>query len=336
MAFRSTSIGYIIRDQNRTHAEKLSIAKDKIRRTLFGSRARTGVIAQIFVYTLLSAIGFVYLYPLLYMFVTSIKSLEDLLNISVRWLPSAIYIQNYLEALTVLDFGTTILQTFYVTMLPSSLQVAVCASVGYGFARYNFKFKGLFMLLMIFSFIIPPQILMMPVFVLYTDLGLIGSVRSLVIPAILGQGFMSVVFILIFYQMFRQMPQSLFEAAQIDGAGHIQIFLRIGLPSVVSAGIVVFLFSFVWYWNETFLMSLFLGNPALGIDTSLTTVLLELERFEASFATLYPITQNVPQRINEGIEMAGTMISIAPLLIIYFLLQDHFIESVDRTGITGE
>jgi len=235
-----------------------------------------------------------------------------------------------------MDFGTTILQTFYVTLLPTFLQVLVCSFVGYGFARYKFKFKGLLMGLMVFSFIIPPQITMMPIFVLYTELNLVGSILSLAIPAILGQGFMSVIFILIFYQMFRQMPQSLFEAAQIDGAGHIQTFLRIGVPAIGSAGIVVFLFSFVWYWNETFLMSLFLGNPDLGAGGTLTTVLLELERFEANFATVYPITQNVYQRINEGTIMAGTMISIAPLLMIYFLLQDYFIESVDRTGITGE
>lgn len=326
------------KDTERTKEQKIGIAKEKIRKFLMGSNDKNGLVVQVVIYTLLICIGFVYLYPLLYMFVTSFKSLDDVLDQSVKWIPTQFYLKNYAQAFSVMNFKTSIVSTLYISLVPTLVQVVICSLVGYGFARYEFRGKNIMLLLMIFTFVIPPQITMMPTYVLYTDMKLLGSLKAFIYPALLGQGFKSAIFILIFYQFFRQTPKALYEAADIDGAGHIASFLKIALPSGAPAIIVVFLFSFVWYWNETYLVQMYLGNAGLGNKKVLTTILLQLKQFENNYEKLYPTTANAnsPNRLNEAIQMAGTIIGIAPLMIVYFLLQKQFVESVDRTGITGE
>lgn len=316
--------------------EKKEIIKERLKKRLLGTKDKSGIIVSLVRYTLLIAIGFVYLYPLIYMFVTSFMSLDDLLDASVKWIPSGVYIKNYTDALMVMDFKKNVWLSLYIPLIPTLLQVVICSMVGYGFARYEFKFKGFWMALMVFTFIIPPQITMMPTYVLYTDFKLLGSMKAFIIPALFGQGFKSSIFILIFYQFYRQIPKSLLEAAQIDGAGHIRSYLKIAVPSAVPAIIVVFLFSFIWYYNETYLVSLYLNNSGLKGGSNLTTLLLELQNFEQNYTAIYPTTEGTQDKLNEAIRMAGTMVSIAPLLVIYAFLQRYFVESVDRTGITGE
>ncbi|MBN2220907.1 MAG: carbohydrate ABC transporter permease [Vallitaleaceae bacterium] len=330
------SIPELLKSEAFSREEKIDILKERAKKKLLGSKDKTGILINLVKYVLLISIGFVYLYPLLYMFITSFMSLDDLLDTSVKWIPSKMYLKNFKDALMVMDFKTNIWKSLYIPIVPTLIQVAVCAVVGYGFARYRFFGKNIFMALMLFTFILPPQVTMMPTYVLYTDLKFLGSMKAFVIPALLGQGFKSAIFILIYYQFFKQIPKSLLEAAQIDGAGHWKSFFRIALPSAVPAIIVVFLFSFIWYYNETYLVALYLNNSGLKGGSKLTTLLIELQNFEQSYSTIYPATENTVNRLNEAIRMAGTMVSIAPLLAIYALLQKHFVESVDRTGITGE
>lgn len=326
----------IYRSDRFSKEEKKTIIKEKLKVKMLGNREKSGLLVATVKYALLISIGFVYLYPLLYMFVTSMKSLNDLLDASVKWIPQEFYIKNYVDALQVMKYKTTLFYSFFIPLVPTLIQVVVCSMVGYGFARYNFMFKKTIMAIMIFSFIIPPQITMMPIYVLYTDFHLLGSMNAFIVPALFGQGFKSVIFILIFFQFYRQIPQSLLEAAQIDGAGHIRSYIKIALPSAIPAVITVFLFSFIWYYNDTYLVGLYLNSAGSGTKSPLTTLLLELKRFEQNYTEMYPATANTPNRINEAIKMAGTMISIAPLLVMYFGLQRYFVESVDRSGITGE
>ncbi len=137
---------------------------------------------------------------------------------------------------------------------------------------------------------------------------------------------------MIFYQFFNTIPKVLDEAARVDGAGPIRVFLRVTLPLAVPAVVVVFLFSFVWYWNETYLTGIYIENAQ--------TIPLQLSRFAASFREQFgnvdPNAEDFTDRLNEAIYMAGTLISILPLLVLYFGLQKWFVESVDRSGITGE
>lgn len=297
---------------------------------LFGSRTRSGLVFTVILYTLLIAIGFVYLYPLLFMFVTSIKSPSDLLNPMVQWVPTKFYTGNYEKAYRVLDYPHTLLASILTSVVPSLLQTFVASLVGYGLARYRFWGKKLLFLLILATFIIPPQNTVIPQMLVYKERGLLGSPWALILPALLGQGYRSTIFILIFYQSFLSLPKVLEEAARLDGASDLRIFLTIAVPSALPAFIVSFIFSVVWYWNETFIASIFL-------EGGVTTLPMQLSRFVQAYENLYPPgTVNIFDRLNEAVKMSGTFLNIVPLLVMYFLLQRWFVESVERTGITGE
>ena len=262
-------------------------------------------------------------------------NLEDLLDTSIKWIPSSLYLDNYKKAALNMDYLKSFTQSIIVAGVPTVINVIVCSFVGYGFARFNFRGKKLLMAILIFSYIIPPQITMMPTYVLYADLKLVGSLWSFVLPALLGQGINAPIFILIFYQFFKQIPKVLIEASQIDGAGYFKSFIRIALPSAIPAIITVFLFSFVWYWNESYLTQLYV-NGVFG-NGSWTTLIVELKKFDAGYnPQLAMVVDGAAQSNNESIRMAATMLSILPVLIMYFVLQRYFVESIDRTGITGE
>jgi multiple sugar transport system permease protein len=309
------------------HQQSMAIAR-RIRKYLFGMGENDGLIHKTVVYLLLIGIGFIYLYPVLFMLVNSFMSVDDLVNSLVKWIPTRLYTENYEKALNVMQFNKTLLQTIVVAGVPSILLTASSAVIGYGFARFEFPLKRLWFLLMLATFIIPPQVTMMPTYLLFKKYELLGSLNTYIIPAVLGQGLKSALFILIFYQFFKKLPVVLEEAAQIDGAGYLKMFYRIAIPMAGPAFIIVFLFSFVWYWNESYLAATYFGNK-------LTILPLELQRFTDSYDKIYP-PGSPGNQLNEAIKMAGTMLTIAPLLVVYFVLQKWFVEGVDRTGITGE
>lgn len=303
---------------------------DAVKRFLLGDRARRGLLPGIFLYALLIAIGFVYVFPLLYMFITSMKSPQDLLNPMVQWVPSEFFAGNYTKAYRVLDYPRTLAASAMVSVLPSLIQAAVCSLVGYGLARYRFWGKSLMFVLILATFILPAQNTIIPQMLTYKQYGLLGNILSLILPATLGQGFRSAIFILIFYQTFVSMPKALEEAARLDGASDIRIFLQLALPAAAPAFIISFIFSTVWYWNETYLTVVFLEG---GIQT----LPMQLSKFVQAYENLYPPGMvNIFDRLNEAVKLSGTFLNILPLLVIYFVLQRWFVESVERSGITGE
>lgn len=124
---------------------------------LLGNRTRYGLIFNVLLYVLLIAIGFVYLYPLLFMFVTSMKSPADLLNPMVQWIPTEVYTGNYVKAYRVLDYPHTLASSIMISLIPSVIQTVVCSLVGYGLARYRFRGKNLIFILILATFIIPAR-----------------------------------------------------------------------------------------------------------------------------------------------------------------------------------
>ncbi|MBN1954573.1 MAG: carbohydrate ABC transporter permease [Anaerolineae bacterium] len=309
---------------------RLPRQRDKVRGLLLGTRARYGLVFTVLVYVLLIVIGFVYLFPLLFMLITSLKSPGDLLNPMVQWVPSELYVGNYVKAFRVLDYPSTLLSSILVSVVPSVIQTIVCSLVGYGLARYRFPGKHLIFALILATFIIPPQNTIIPQMLTYRQLGLLGTIWAMILPALGGQGFRSAVFILIFYQAFLSLPQVLEEAARLDGASEMTIFARIAVPAAIPAYIVSVIFSTVWYWNETYLTVVFLEG---GIQT----LPMQLSKFVQAYENLYPPgTVNILDRLNEAVKLSGTFLNILPLLLIYFVLQRWFVESVERTGIAGE
>ncbi len=302
----------------------------KIKGFLLGSRNKYGLILTIILYLLLLAIGFVYLYPLLFMFVTSLKSPSDLLNPMVQWVPTEFFSGNYVKAFRVLDYPMTFANSVLVSLIPSIIQTVICSLIGYGMARYKFWGKSLMFGLILATFIIPAQNTVLPQMLTYRKYGLLGNVLSLILPALMGQGFNSAIFILIFYQTFLSLPRVLIEAARLDGASDWAIFLKVAVPAAVPSYIISILFSTVWYWNETYLTVIFLEG---GINT----LPMQLSKFAQAYENLYPPgVVNIFDRLNEAVKLAGTFLNILPLLVMYFFLQKWFVESIDRTGITGE
>jgi multiple sugar transport system permease protein len=264
---------------------------------------------------------------------TSLMSMEDLLDTSVKWIPGSFYLQNYKDAAKAMDFWTTFSKSIVISGIPTLINVVVCMMVGYGFAKYNFKGKKIMMAVLIFSYILPSQITMIPTYVLYNKMGIVGKLWAFILPAIFGHGLNAPIFILIFYQFFKQVPKVLMEAAAIDGAGHIKTFFRIAVPSAVPAIITVLLFSFVWYWNEAYLTSLYVQG--LSSNSIWTNLVIAVKDFDASFNTKASVGDTATS-LNESVRMAATALSILPLFVMYLILQRQFVESIDRSGITGE
>ncbi len=313
-----------------------------IRRTLLGGFRKLGLIPKIVLYVMLISLCFVYVYPILHMAVTSLKSLTDLLDPSVKWLPHEITTENYTKVLDIMGFSDHLIDTLVVTVIPALAQTFSCALAGYAFARFRFKGRNVLLACVLLTFIVPFPVLMVPTYTMYSDYGILGSIWTMILPALSGQGLRAAIFILIYRATYEQIPFSLDEAARVDGASETRVFFTIGVPLGFPAMITSFLFSFVWYWNETYTTSLFMGNSALGDSKSISTLVMELAKFEDSYLAYLEkaggwAARNSGANIqNEAVTMAGTILTIAPLLIVYFCLQRYFTEAIDRSGITGE
>jgi multiple sugar transport system permease protein len=296
------------------------------KRRWFGIKFTDGRFYTILLYFLLIVIGFVYVYPLLHMLSYSLKSLADLLDPTINVLPSSLYLQNFADAFLVLDYVALFGESLWVTLVPAVLQTMIASLVGYGFARFKFPLKKLWFALLLATYIIPPQVTMIPRYVLFFDIGILETVMAILIPASFGQGLSFAIFVLIFYQFYLMVPKALDEAAQLDGATRWMIYTRVAIPLSLPSFLTSFLFSFVWYWNETYLTRLFLGNGG-------ETLLIRLLNFVSAYNAVLGGGSNVA---NEAIRMAATLLIIAPLVLAYFILQRLFIEGIDKSGITGE
>jgi multiple sugar transport system permease protein len=288
-------------------------------------RSKAGMAA---VYGLLSVFGFVFVYPLLYIILVSFMPPEDMFNPAVRLLPSIFSAANYGLLFNRISFFKSMGYSLFLAGTAAVLQSFSCGLMGFALSRYRFKLKKLYLGLILACFIIPSQVTMIPSYLGFSRLNLIGSPLAFFIPALLGQGLKSPIFILIFYSFFNTIPKVLDEAGQIDGAPPARIFFNILVPLAFPAFVLAFLFSFVWYWNETYLTVIYIGNSAKTLLNQMAGALSTLAN-EA-------IRDPVAAKINIPVKMASAALCIAPLLILYLIMQRQFVESVDRAGITGE
>ena len=299
----------------------------RTKRFFLGMKFTDGFIYKFAIYLLIICFCYIYLYPLLYMIANSLMDVEDLIDPGVRWIPTALYFENYRRALKVLEIPKAVFTTAFYVLKMALITTFTSAVVGYGFARFRFPLKKILFALMLATFIIPPQVTMVSKFPIIRSLGIIHTQTAMLLPAFLGQGINGAIYILIFYQFFRSIPKVLDESAQLDGAGAFRVFRSIAVPLAIPAIILVFLFSLVWTWNETFITGLYVGNNI--------TLPLKMISFVSSYEQLYP--PGTPgAELNEAIRLAGNVLTIVPLLILYFITQRWFTESIDRTGITGE
>lgn len=309
--------------------------KNRITSRLTGSGSRTGILNHGVMYILLIGIGFVYLLPILKMISMGMMDIFDLTNPLVEWIPSKMSFENFRKGFIVLGGFDTLLQTTAVMLAIGIAQTVSSAVIGYGFQRFDFKGKKILLALVLITFLLPPQVTELPNFVQFANYGWLKSIYPILIPSLTGQGIRHAVFILIFFQFYKLAPISLDEAASIDGAGPLNTFLKINLRMATPAIIVVFCFSFVWNWNDTNLTGLYFGD-------AIRTVPLMLKNFERLFAGHFNTgssgtnMSNIGSLQTKGVIMAGTLMSILPLIVMYTLVERKLIESIDRSGITGE
>lgn len=306
----------------------------KIRKKILGNKTNDGLLFKIMIYVILIGISYVFIYPLIKMLSMSFMSTRDLLDPEVEWIPKKFQIDTIKIAVKLLNMPKTLFNSIGLSTLLAIIQTTIAALTGFAFARFNFKGKNFWFIMVLVSFIIPLPIVMIPRNMMFasmqniTGIKLFGSIRPLLILTLLGQGTNNAILVLIFNNFFKMIPNSLDEAARIDGATSLQVFWHIFVKMSVPIIIVVFLFSFVWNWNESFMTFIYLGEKAELLPRKLGV-----------FDDIYVAYQNAHPnqvRLNESFKMAATFISIIPLFLIYIFAQRQFIEGIERTGITGE
>lgn len=300
----------------------------------------------IFRLVMLISIGFVIIYPLLYMVVTSLVSRNGFFNSTRVWIPESISPAfNYEIAWELLDYTNSFVSTIKYEIVSALIQVATCAVTAYGFARFKFKGKGILIGVLFLTILVPDMMVLIPRMANYSKMDFLGifglidsltgvdlrpnileSVAAFYLPSLFSIGLRSGIMIFIYIQFFSSFPKELEEAAWIDGAGPIKTFLKIAIPSSGVVITTVLVFSLIWHWNDYLLCSMYLDAD--------TTLAIALDRLPNTLSTLgYRLNPETPETL--AFQMAGCVLFIAPMLIVYMILQRKFIESIDRVGITG-
>lgn len=284
----------------------------------------------------LVGMGFVMLYPILYMLSQSFMSANDVKNQAVIWIPVEFSIRPVEMAFTSLDFVNSLLRTLYMTVPSVVLQVLTCMITGYGFARYKFPGSRVLFGLLIFQIIVPIATLTVPLYSMLQSLGLLNHYYLFWVMSLFGCGIRSALYIFMLRQFFRQIPKELEEAATIDGCGHFGTFMRIMVPNVVPGIVTVATFSTVWHWNDYYWSRMFV--PVEGKET-LSVKLYQISSLftnkTASFVGYYGISQTEIKLMVDNVISAGCLICIAPMIILYVILQKQLTESIEKTGLVG-
>ena len=269
------------------------------------------------------------MYPLLMALSVAFRSQKDLLDPSVIWIPKHFTLENVQWALDNLEYFPSLWNTVKLSLVSSLLQIASCAVVAYGFARFKFKGKKLFFALVIFTIIVPEQVIYIPKYLMYKDMFLLNNPLCMYLPALLGVGIRSGLFIYIFNQFYRNLPKELEDAAYLDGCGPLRTFAQIMVPNARSSFLTVFLFSVVWYWNDYYVSSSFFTNNET-IAMMVKNLNTQLNLFLFNDAT---VQVSVREKI-VWLE-AGCLLSITPILIMYVFLQKYFTEGIERSGLVA-
>lgn len=305
-----------------------------MRTTKYYKQIRTGgkIIKSLFRALFLMGVGFVMLYPILFMISNSFKSVSDALDPTVVWIPSGTDMFNFKMAFKLLGYKDALKNTLVLVVPCVIIQVITCLFVSYGFARFEFRFKGLLFGLLIFSLIVPVQTYIIPLYVNMKTMHLLDTYWQFYIMAFLGTGIRSGLYIYIFRQYFRGLPKELEEAAYLDGCNPLRTFLHIMVPNVKGAILVVFVLSFVWYYNDYTLTGMLLNND-YPLSIALTGVSTALNNTVQGM-----VGQTIGSDIkllSESILSAACLIVALPLIGVYVAVQKHFTEGIERSGLVG-
>jgi len=277
-------------------------------------RKQKRILRNLVLYVFLGIFTISTLFPLIWMISTSLKSGNVIFQIPPQFLPDGLHWENYARAITEINFFLLFKNTLVITIFQLLSNVFVSAFVAYGFARFNFPGKDIWFLLVLSTIMLPGEVTMIPVFIGFSAIGWSNSILPLVVPGFFGG---APVFIFLLRQFFLSVPKDLEESAVIDGANSFTIFRKIFLPLSIPALVTIGIFSFQGSWNDL------LGPLIYLNDMDKFTLTLGLSMFKGVM------------KVEWGPLMAGSILSLLPVLIVFFLAQKHFVEGIKLSGIKG-
>lgn len=279
------------------------------------SRRLTGALNKTITFVILGAAAVLFLLPLFWMISTSLKPKEQIFAYPLVWLPDPPQWGNYSKALNnpSFKFFLFLQNSLYYAITATIGTVISCAMVAYAFARLRWWGRDIWFVLTLSSMMIPGPVVLIPLFLIFKDMGWVGTFKPLIVPAFLGSPF----FIFLLRQFFLTIPMDLSDAARIDGAGDWGIFWRVILPLTQPTLTTVALFTFLGCWND------FLGPLIFLNDGSKYTLAVGLAAFRGQYRTQWDLM------------MAAATVITLPIVIIFFFAQKRFIQGITLTGMKG-
>lgn len=271
---------------------------------------------KVFTYSILLLGAFISLLPFFWMISTSLMSLGEALG--TNFIPSKLQFANYAEAWRRAQFSEYFINSILITVITLSGEITFSILAAYAFARINFPGRDLIFSIMLSTIMIPAMVFIIPNFLTVTWLGRIGPIPWINNWPALTVPFMGSIFsIFLLRQFFAQVPDELYDAAQIDGAGHVRFLWQVVLPLSKAPLMVILVLSFIGTWNS-------LAWPMLVTNTP---------DWRPISVGLMNFVDEAGQLVN--LTMAGAFITIIPILVIYFFTQKQFTESIARSGMKG-
>lgn len=263
------------------------------------------------IYTALGAGSTIFILPLFWQISTSLKVVEQLFVFPPIWIPDPIAWENYPRAMTMVPFGTYFINSSIVTSFSVMGQIVSASIIAYSFARLRWPGRDFFFIILLATLMIPFQVLMIPLFLIFRRIGWINTFKPMIVPTWLGGAF----FIFLLRQFFKTIPFELSDAARIDGCSELGIFLKIILPLAKPALAVVALFEFFWTWNDFISPLIYLNSQEKY------TLAIGLQQFFGSHGADW------------GALMAAATVVLIPSVLLFGFTQRYFIKGISLTGI---
>lgn len=297
-------------------------------------------------YILLYGLSFIILFPLIQQLSVALRAPGDINNPLVLWIPEQFSLENFKIAFIVLDFKKSFINSVVLSTVVTFLQLIVATLVGYSLARLKFPGHKIVFMLVIFSIIVAPTTLELPLKInltnfLGTKLNLLGSTWTMYLFAITGMGIKAGIFIYLFRQFFRGIPTEIEESAMIDGAGPFKVFYKIMLPNVMGGIILTTVLTFVWQWNDTYFITNYVSRINSSYET-LTTKIMGISGNIQGAIQQAGIWELFDQDVTKNplftamILNTSAILTMIPILVAYLIIQKKlFTEGVERSGLVG-
>ena len=257
--------------------------------------------------------GFFLMIPLAWMLSTSLKSLGTIMSLPPEWIPRTFHWENYADIFRLVPFGRYVWNTVVITLLDVVGKIVSCSLVAFAFARLRWRGREVLFLIMLATMMLPPQVTMIPQFVVFKHMELIDTIVPLVLPNWLGGPFLT----FLLRQFFMSIPLDLDDAARIDGASNFGIYWRVVLPLSKPALAAVAIFMFNGSWNDFF-------GPLIYLHSrDKYTIALGLRSFQDQNYTEWHLL------------MAASLVAMLPVVLIFFFAQKYFIQGIVFTGVKG-